>query len=419
MASVERPTRARYLVVAFLCVLTFILYLDRSCIGQAATFVQRDLALTDGELGLVFAAFTVAYGLFEVVTGHWGDRYGSRSVLTRIVIWWSLFTALTGSATGFLSLIVVRFLFGAGEAGAFPNAARVTQTWFPPDRRGSIRGLIVMPALVGSTVASPLTAYLIEAIGWRWVFRIYGLVGLLWAAAFWWWFRDHPAEHPGVNAAEREVIGAPAPPADHAPLPWRQLATNSNVWLLGITLTTGAATVYTLFSWYPTYLQEVHKLSNEMSGWLSGLVMFGGALGCLFGGWVADWAARTWPDSRWNRSAIGTGGFALAAGAMIVGSLWNAPVPTSYCYALACFGIHTHAGAYWGVAGDIGGRHIGALFAVINSIGQFGAAGAQAIFGFVPRSEWGTAFGACGFLLVVGAFCWSQVDGRKTLIGNR
>jgi MFS transporter, ACS family, glucarate transporter len=415
MEFAERPTRARYRVVAFLCGLTFILYLDRVCIGQAASFIQTELGLSDRELGLVFAAFTVAYGLFEVVTGHWGDRYGSRSVLTRIVIWWSLFTALTGTATGFFSLLAVRFLFGAGEAGALPNAARVTQTWFPPARRGAIRGLIVMPALVGSTVASPLTAYLIEAVGWRWVFGIYGLVGIGWAVAFRSWFRDHPSEHPGVNAAELALIGAAPPPSEHAPLPWRQLATNSNVWLLGVVLTTGAATVYTLFSWYPSYLQDVHGLSNEAAGWLSGLVMAGGALGCLCGGWAADWAARNWPGSRWARSGVGASGFALAALAMLIGSAWNSAVPTSYCFALACFGIHAHAGAYWGVAGDIGGRHIGALFAVINSIGQFGAAAAQALFGCIPRSEWGHAFGACGLLLIAGAFCWSQVDGRRTL----
>lgn len=411
----QRPTRVRYGVAAFLCGLTFILYLDRVCIGQAAPFMRIDLDLSDRQLGLVFAAFTVAYGLFEVVTGHWGDRYGSRSVLTRIVIWWSVFTALTGAATGVFSLLAVRFLFGAGEAGALPNAARVTQTWFPPARRGAIRGIIVMPALVGSTVAAPLTAYLIAAVGWRWVFALYGILGIGWATAFWWWFRDDPGKHPGVNAAEQALIGAATPTAEHAAIPWGALFANANVWLLGVALITGASTVYVLFSWYPTYLEEVHHLSNKESGWLSGLVMLGGAVGCLAGGWAADRALRRWPGTRWARSGVGASGFGLAAVAMVAGFLLDSALATSVCFAVACFGIHAHAGAYWGVAGDVGGRHIGSLFAVINSIGQFGAATSQAVFGWIPRSDWGHAFGACGVLLAVGALCWAMVDGRKAL----
>jgi MFS family permease len=415
MISDQQPTRARYLVAAFLCGLTFILYLDRVCIGQAAPIIRSDLDLSDRELGIVFAAFTVAYGLFEVVTGHWGDKFGSRRVLTRIVIWWSVFTALTGVAGGFATLVMVRFLFGAGEAGALPNAARVTQSWFPPARRGATRGVIVMPALVGSTVAAPLTAYLIAAAGWRWVFGIYGILGIAWAALFWYWFRDHPAQHREVNDAERALIGEPAPMAQHASIPWLALFANANVWLLGTALITGASTVYVIYSWYPTYLEEVHHLTNKEAGWLNGLVMLGGALGCLAGGWAADRAVIAWAGTRWTRSGVGASGFGLAALAMVIGWLADEPILTSVCFAVAYFGIHAHAGAYWGVAGDVGGKHIGSLFAVINSIGQFGAAGSQAIFGWIPRWAWGHAFGGCGLLLAIGTICWALVDARKRL----
>ncbi len=412
MTSLEPPTRVRYGVLAFLCGLTFLLYLDRMSIGQSAPFIQQDLALTDQEMGLVFAAFTVAYGLFEVVTGHLGDRHGSRGVLTRIVVWWSVFTTATGMASGFVFLLAARFLFGVGEAGALPNAVRVTETWFPPEHRGAIRGLVNVPALVGGMVAPPLTAYLIQVVGWRWVFGIYGLAGVVWAVAFWSWFRDRPADHPGVNAAEIERIGPPPLRVEHAAIPWRALVAHANVWLLGGALIAGAATVYTLFSWYPSYLKEVYRVSDTTSGWLNGLVMLGGALGCLVGGWAADQVARTWRHSRWKRSSVGATGFGLAAVAMLVGSSWGEPLGTSIWFAVACFGINSHAAAYWGVAGDIGGRHIAALFAVINSIGALGAAGAQLLFGYVPRSEWGHAFAACGGLLAVGTACWALVDSR-------
>ena len=136
----ERPTGVRYRVLAFLAAMTFVLYLDRVCIGQAGPQIQRDLGISETAWGYVVAAFTLSYALFEFPTGRWGDRFGSRGVLTRIVIWWSLFTALTGAASGLVILLAVRFLFGAGEAGALPNAARVLRAWFPESSRGRARG---------------------------------------------------------------------------------------------------------------------------------------------------------------------------------------------------------------------------------------------------------------------------------------
>src|SRR5271166_6610742 len=126
----ERPTRVRYGVLAFLAAMTFILYLDRSCINQAAPIIKKELGISETQKGIIFGAFTIAYALFEIPAGRWGDRYGSRRILTRIVLWWSVFTALTGACWGFASLIIVRFLFGAGEAGALPNSARILRSWF-------------------------------------------------------------------------------------------------------------------------------------------------------------------------------------------------------------------------------------------------------------------------------------------------
>ncbi len=137
----EQPTRVRYGVLAFLAAMTFILYLDRSCINQAAPIIKRELGLSEAQKGIIFSAFSLAYALFEIPAGRWGDRYGSRRIVTRIVLWWSFFTALTGVAGGFASLVAIRFLFGAGEAGALPNSARILRHWFPESSRGRRRGL--------------------------------------------------------------------------------------------------------------------------------------------------------------------------------------------------------------------------------------------------------------------------------------
>src|SRR4029079_15772120 len=144
----------------------------------------------------VFNAFMLAYCLFEVPTGHWGDRFGSRGAITSTVIWWSIFTALTGAAFGFYWLVIFRFLFGAGEAGAFPNAARVVTRWFAPGERGLARGAITMTSLLGGAISPPLAAALIRSVGWRWTFGVFGLLGLAWAAVFYWKFRDDPPGAP-------------------------------------------------------------------------------------------------------------------------------------------------------------------------------------------------------------------------------
>src|SRR6516164_5939329 len=204
----ERPTAVRYGVLGFLAAMTFVLYLDRVCIGQAAPQIQRDLSISETWMGVVFAAFTLSYAVFEVPTGRWGDRFGSRGVLTRIVVWWSFFTAMTGAAVGFWMLLAVRFLFGAGEAGALPNSARVLRAWFPDSSRGRAQGLVTTSMLIGGAVAPIVSQPLIDWIGWRWAFFVFGLIGVVWAVSFYLWFRDDPAEHPATNAAERQWITA-------------------------------------------------------------------------------------------------------------------------------------------------------------------------------------------------------------------
>src|SRR5579871_2723911 len=236
------PTAVRYRVLAWLCSLSFILYIDRLCISKAAPQIELELGISHTAMGFVFGAFTVAYGLFEVPTGRWGDRFGSRGVLTRIVVWWSMFTVLTGCVwpfhfdsghgielpgmptpvplvfDSFLLLLLIRFLFGAGEAGALPNAARVVACWFPLGGRGPAQGFINTSALVGGAVTPVIAAYVIAWRGWRWAFFLFGLLGVVWALGFHRWFRDTPAEHPGVVSSAAPMSGSSGASSRAVPL---------------------------------------------------------------------------------------------------------------------------------------------------------------------------------------------------------
>jgi MFS family permease len=466
-----RPTRARYGVLAFLCALAFVLYIDRLCISRAAGHIEHDLGLSHTMMGFVFGAFTVAYGLFEVPTGHWGDRYGSRRVLLRIVLWWSVFTALTGCAfsfgldTGirlpggvpltdaFAYLLVVRFLFGAGEAGALPNVARTLARWFPPRSRGRAQGLVNSATLVGGAVTPVVAGYLMNGVGWqsllaraaehgwrwpvvvangvgwRWSFALFGVLGVVWAAAFALWFRDDPAEHPGVNEAERRLIrgGGPAAPAEpHPALPWRQVLTSPNVWLLGGIITCSAFVSYIYFFWYPTYLERGRGVDPITSGWLSSAVLAGSAVGATLGGILTDWLARRTGERRWTRRLSGAGALGLSALLLVAGVRCESPVATALVTSLAALCASSMLPCWWSAVTDISGKHLGALFGLMNSLGVPGAVASPLFFGwfvdwrerhgYTGRDQWDPAFYVCAAALLTGAAAWLFVDASRSAV---
>lgn len=426
-------TWVRYRVLGMLCALTFILYLDRICISQAATDIEEELDISHTTMGYVFGAFTLAYGLFEVPTGHWGDRFGSRGVLTRIVLWWSLFTVLTGLAPGLIVLLVVRFLFGAGEAGALPNAARVVARWFPPGARGPAQGVVITSALVGGAAAPVITQYLIDGLKWRGAFAALGIPGLLWAAVFYFWYRDNPAEHPAVNELERDYIrgGTTAPSlgdhgGGHFAVPWERVLTSANVWLLGTIVTCGAFTTYLFFTWYPTYLKKGREVDDDLAGWLSGMVLAGGAIGSTFGGYLSDWLILRTGNRRWSRRTIGFFAMAGAATGMVASIHCDSPWLAAAWATWACLSIHLYVASWWGTVTEISGKHLGALFGLMNSLGVPGAFISPLFMGwfvdwlkshgYTGRDQWDPAFYVYAAVLGVGAVCWLFVDSTKSAV---
>jgi MFS family permease len=445
------PTRVRYGVLAFLCALAFVLYIDRNAISKAAPQMEADLGLSHTMMGFVFGAFTVAYGLFEVPTGHWGDRYGSRRVLIRIVLWWSLFTTLTGCVWAFRLdsgrqlfpgtpfavplvlnsfglLLLVRFLFGAGEAGALPNVARVVSRWFPPHARGPAQGLINTAMLIGGAVTPVAAAYLIHLVGWRGAFALFGTLGVAWVLPFALWFRDDPAEHPAVNDGERRLIGAggPVAPEEHPRVPWRRVLASREVWLLGTVIACMAFFTYLYYSWYPTYLEKGRGLGPIASGWLASLVLAGGAVGATAGGYLGDWVVRRTGSRRWARPLIGAGGLSLAAAFLVAGIPCESALASSLWMSLAFFAAAGTIASWWAVVMDVSGRHVGALFGLMNSMGIPGTLGAQLFFGsfadwreaqgYSGRERWDPAFYFFAVGLLLGAIAWLFINPTRSAV---
>jgi MFS family permease len=425
--NAPRPSLARYGVLFFLCTLALLLYVDRICIGQAAQAICDELHLTKTHLGWANTAFIIAYCFFEVPTGNWGDRFGSRRVIARIVIWWSLFTALTGAATGLWTLIAFRFLFGAGEAGAFPNAARVVTHWFPATERGFARGAITTTSQLGGALALPVAAYLILLVGWRYTFAVFGLLGLAWTAAFYFWFRDDPHEHPAANDAERTLIGRPTTSGgEHPPIPWPIVLTSPNVWLLGTIMAVGAALFYLQFQWFPTYLKGVHGLDEATSGWFSGLVILGGAAGCLAGGLLADTITRRIPERRWSRRLCGSGMLTLSALSVFAFGYSESALAATLCNASALFCLQVSIPTWWTVVAEISGKHGAAMFGLMNGLGGVGVLVMNLLVGPVVDARekldiarievWRPVFAGIALSLACGALCWLMVDATKSIV---
>lgn len=413
------PTRVRFKVLAFCCALAAVTYLDRVCISVTANAIMTDLSLTQVEMSFVFSAFTLAYGLFEIPTGHWGDRIGTRKVLTRIVAWWSTFTIVTAGTFNYVSLLVVRFLFGAGEAGAWPNAARTFSRWFPSTERGTAQGIFFMGAHLAGGLTPLLVAWMLQIMHWRMIFVVFGLVGFCWAIPWYRWFRDEPSEHPSVNAAERDwILSGRVAQSKHSGRmsDFVRLLRQRNMAALCVMYFTQTYGFYFYITWLPTYLENVRGMKSVQLGFLAGLPLLLSVLADLTGGLTTDWASKRF-GLRWGRSAVGVAAFAGAALFMAVGAAAGDMTLSAVSLALAAAFSNFPLGAAWGAAVDIGGSRSGMVGACMNTAGQVGGMLSPVVLALVVKefSNWAMPLYLTAILYAIGGLAWFLVDASEPL----
>ncbi len=404
------PSNVRHGVLGLTLALTAIAYLDRVCISTAAPAIKDELRISDIEMGYVFSAFTLAYALFEVPSGWLADRFGARTMLTRIVVWWSAFTAATGLATGLGSLVAVRFLFGIGEAGALPSMARVYSRWLPARERGRAFGLSLMTAALGGAVTQPLVVALLDWMHWRHTFMLFGLVGVAWAIVWFWWFRDDPHSHHGVNDAELRVIGSD-PPAAHRGAPWQAMLRSRNMIALCLMYLFAIYGWYFYITWLPTYLMRARGYDLHEVGWLAALPLVSIGAGVLVGGWASDLLGRRW-GARSGRRVPGLIGLPLAAlavvGALATPSSLTAALLLAAAAGLAALGVSPG----WAVCLDIGGRHAGVVTGAMNTFGNLGGTLSPIVVGWCLQrwNSWQASLLSVAICYVVAAVCWLAID---------
>jgi ACS family glucarate transporter-like MFS transporter len=412
------PTRARHVVTAFAVALAVITYVDRVAIAIAAQFISADLGLSRTQMAWALAIFGWAYALFESPGGWLGDRIGPRRVLMRIVIWWSVFTAATGWAWNAASLVVIRGLFGAGEAGAFPNLTRVLTTWLPVKERERAQATVWLATRVSGAFTPLLVAMLIAAVGWRRTFEICGLIGVIWAILFYRWYRDVPGEHPSVNQAELAMLPPPRDTAiASAGVPWRQIFSTPAVWLLSIQYMCLAYGWWFYINWLPTYLRESRGTTLRMGAVLAGLPLLLGGLGCLVSAGLIPRLARATGSVAKARRIVAVSGFVGASACIFIFTTITDPVRAMVVLGLAGFFNDFVMPAAWAGTMDIGGRYSGTVSGTMNMMGSLAGASSVLVVGYLLAwtGNWTLTFYISAAIYLVGAICWLFLDSHTPL----
>ena len=410
-----QPTRTRYWVVVFAVALAVIQYVDRVCIAKAMPTIRAELHFSDVATGYIFGAFTLAYALFEIPSGWLGDRFGPRTVLLRVVLWWSAFTAATGWVVSATAMIVVRFLFGAGEAGCFPNVTKAFTIWLPRREWFRAQAVLWVSARWGGAATPLLVVAVLGLTSWRIAFQIFALLGILWAIAFFLWFSDNPAQHSSVNAAERDLLaGNAAFNSRNEEIPWRLFLNSPTAWLLWLQYAALSYVWYFYITWFPTYLDRVNRghLGPAALALLAGLPLFGGGFGSLIAAGLERPLGRLFGSAASSRKAIAVAGFLAAAGCFLA-SIY-APDPITMAVLIGFAGLFNDfvLPSSWGTCMEVGGRFSGTFSGSMNMFGNLGGFIAPIATGYILQITGHFTLGLfiSSGMYVVGAICWMLLD---------
>jgi MFS transporter, ACS family, glucarate transporter len=426
--AAARPTSVRYQVLAAACTMAVITYIHRVGFATASAEFKTSLGLSDGQLANLMAAFMIGYGVFEMPWGFLGDRFGVRSLLAIIILGGSSFTASL-ALVGFIPatlvswaliyLMLLRFLFGAFQAGTFPSISRMMADWMPTTERGSAQGAVWMSSRLGGALAPLLLGGLIAVMGdWKLPLVAAACLGILWCAFFWPWFRNRPEEMPQVNLQERKLIEAgraARPAAAHGDVPWARMLRTPSVWALCSMYGFLGFSGNFYLTMLPTYLKNHRHLDSGAVSWLTSLPFAFGIGACLIGGSFSDAVIRRW-GKRWGRRLVGAAGLALAGTAIAAVPLVENTLALGFLLVLAFFGNDLAMAPAWAAATDIGERYAGVLSGAMNMTSSLMAAvESKAIGNLLDADDLVTPFVLLAASYALGTIAWIGVDVRKTL----
>jgi sugar phosphate permease len=427
--QVKRTGKSRWYVLLLISLMYLITYLDRVNISTAAPVIAKEFNFDKITMGVIFSAFVWSYALFQIPGGWLGDQFGPRRVLTAIVSYWSVMTALTSFATGWVSFTAIRFLFGAGEGGAFPAATRSMQLWFPRQERGLVQGVSHSASRVGAAIAPPLVVAIMTTLGWRWVFYICGAIGILWAILWYWAYRNLPEEQDSVSRGELAYIrgvdetGNVKPPQIEktATVPWGTLFRSPNMWAIMCAYFTYVYCLWIFLSWLPSYLVDYRHFTLVKVGIFASLPLWAGVVGDTVGGVAVDWLLVKTGNTKLAHRAVAIVGMLGCAAFMVPAAVTEDPYTAVYCLTAALFFLECTIGPSWAVPMHVGGKYSGTVSGAMNMAGNIGGALSPTVFGILAEyGSWVAPFVVAAVLLVLGAAVWAfWLDPEVSVLEDR
>ena len=391
-------------VLLFAALLAVLTYVDRVCISKAEPYLSARFHLNSEQMGYVFAAFSVGYALFEVPGGWLGDRIGARRVLTRIVLWWSFFTAATGWAWNFGSLLVMRFVFGAGEAGCFPNLTRALKVRLSEPQRVRAQSILWLSARWGGAFTPLLVTFILDAgIPWRGLLVFFGSLGVGWVVLFKRWTRDD----------------APAPSLrEEVAVPWKAFFRSRTVGLLCLQYMFLNYAWFFYVTWLPKYLIEGLGVGGTQAALLNALPLFFGGIGSLVCGALVPRVVAWTGNARLARRLLAGAGFGGASGLLLLSLSLRDPAAAMLAMGLASFASDFIMPVSWTACMDVGGPHTGTLSGLMNMLGALTAGIAPIVSGALRdvTGSWAPTFYMSAGAYALGLLCWLFLDPVTPLI---
>jgi len=407
----------RYRVLVLLCALTTLTYMDRICISIVGVRIKAALHLSNEQFGWVLAAFALAYAIFEIPSGMLGDRIGPKKVFIRIVIAWSLFTALTGLATGLAGLLIIRFLFGMGESGTYPNSILVVSRWFPVRETGRALSWVGIGSQIGAALAPLIIVPIAAAYGWPMPFFVIGAIGLLWVSACYAWFRDFPAQMKAMPGAEKELIQSECRHKHGRHLvPWKLIVRNSILWPLLLMYFCCQWANYFFIAWMPVYLQEGRHFTENGMKQVTSLLFAVGITGFLAGGAAGDWFLKH-KGLKLGRRLTGMLGLGGCGMLLFLAAFTANNTLAAGCLIGANFSFSFGVMVSYAVCADIGRNNAGTVTGAMNFFGQMGAFFLALIFGQIVQAtrRFDYPVYIVGAVLIAGCLLWLAIDAEKQL----
>ncbi|MBO5603572.1 MAG: MFS transporter [Prevotella sp.] len=395
--------KRKNIILTMLVLLGVVTFLDRINISVAGSSIMHDLNLSAAEWGWVQSAFILSYGLMQIPMGALGDRYGHRKILSMIVLWWSLFTAFTGMAGGLASLLVIRFMFGIGEAGSSPCSTGVISRWFEKHEVGKAQGYVWAASRMGGALTPFVVIPVMTLLGWREAFYILGALGIVWAAVWYFYYRDRQPE------TAKETV--------RQPIPWRTILHHKQFWIICAMYFFYAFGSWFFFSWFPTFMELGRGFAKSELTYAVAVPFIMSMIGNISGGYLTDRLTKKY-GLKIGRKALGSTSLAVSAVCMFLAAFIPGKMAV-FVFLSLCFGIFDlMLPSAWALCIDLGKQHAGTISGAMNTAGNLGGFFCGILFGQLVQSSgnYNLPLYMIAGMLIISAALFALINPTKPIV---